>query len=121
MYLIGCVVLESQFEKGKEHLHVVLEILSQYYTSGEEEKATNKTEKSFHAFLFQLDSTKVQTLGAISESIMRQDTALQLAILFDGPRAHVVYTCQQSQFLTDWQHQQVNLTAHPLLPGALSS
>ena len=43
------------------------------------------------------DRTKVQTLGAISESIMRQDTsqdtAPQLAIrlLFDGPRAHVVY------------------------------
>ena len=39
---------------------------------------------------------------------MRQDTAHQLAtrlrILFDtGPR---VYTCQQSQFLADWQHQQ---------------
>ena len=40
---------------------------------------------------------------------MRQDyTAPQLAILFDGTRAHAVYTCQQSQFLADWQHQQVN-------------
>ena len=42
---------------------------------------------------------------------MRQDTAPQLAILFDG-------TCQQSQFLADWQHQQVNRTAHPLFPAA---
>ena len=32
---------------------------------------------------------------------MRQDTAPQLAILFDGTRAHAVYTCQQSQFLAD--------------------
>ena len=64
---------------------------------------------------------KVQTLGAISESIMRQDTAPQLAILFDGTRAHAVYTCQQSQFLADWQHQQVNRTAHPLFPVALGS
>ena len=32
---------------------------------------------------------------------MRLDTAPQLAILFDGTRAHVVYTCQQSQFLVD--------------------
>ena len=43
----------------------------------------------------ELDSTKVQTLGAISESIMRQDTSHntvpQLAILFDGPPAHAVY------------------------------
>ena len=47
---------------------------------------------------------------------MRQDTAPQLAtrlrsytIRWDtGPRA--VYTCQQSQFLADWQHQQVNRT-----------
>ena len=43
------------------------------------------------------DRTKVQTLGTISESIMRQDTsqdtAPQLAIrlLFDGPWAHAVY------------------------------
>ena len=50
----------------------------------------------------ELDSTKVQTLGAISEHKMRQDTAPQLAtrlrsytIQWDtGPR--VVYTCQQS-------------------------
>ena len=40
---------------------------------------------------------------------MRPDTASQLA--------HV-YTCQQSQFLADWQHQQVNRTAHPLFPVA---
>ena len=53
--------------------------------------------------------------------LMRQDTAPQLAILFDGTRAHAVYTCQQSQFLADWQHQQVNQTAHPLFPVALSS
>ena len=47
---------------------------------------------------------------------MRQDTAPQLAtrlrsytIGWDtGPRA--VYTCQQSQFLADRQHQQVNRT-----------
>ena len=47
---------------------------------------------------------------------MRQDTAPQLAtrlrsytIRWDtGPRA--VYTCQQSQFFADWQHQQVNRT-----------
>ena len=32
---------------------------------------------------------------------MRQDTAPQLAILFDGTRAHAVYTRQQSQFLAD--------------------
>ena len=32
---------------------------------------------------------------------MRQDSAPQLAILFDGTRAHAVYTCQQSQFLAD--------------------
>ena len=51
---------------------------------------------------------------------MRQDTAPQLAILFDGTRAHAVYTCQQSQFLADWQHQQVNRTAHPLFPVALA-
>ena len=48
---------------------------------------------------------------------MRQDTAPQLAILFDGTRAHAVYTCHQSQFLADWQHQQVNRTAHPLFPA----
>ena len=52
---------------------------------------------------------------------MRQDTAPQLAILFDGIRAHAVYTCQQSQFHADWQHQQVNWTAHPLFPVALGS
>ena len=51
----------------------------------------------------------------------RQDTAQQLAILFDGTRAHAVYTCQQSQFLSDWQHQQVNRTAHPLFQAALGS
>ena len=45
---------------------------------------------------------------------MRQYTAPQLAILFDGTRAHALYTCQPSQFLADWQHQQVNRTAHPL-------
>ena len=53
--------------------------------------------------------------------LMRQDTAPQLAILFDGTQAHAVYTCQQSQFLADWQHQQVNRTAHPLFPVALGS
>ena len=43
------------------------------------------------------DSTKVQTLGAISEGIMRQDTSqdtapqLAISLLFDGPRAHTVY------------------------------
>ena len=47
---------------------------------------------------------------------MRQDTAPQPAILFDGTRAHAVYTCQQSQFLADWQHQQVNRTAHRFSP-----
>ena len=47
---------------------------------------------------------------------MRQDTAPQLAILFDGTRAHTVYTCQQSQFLADWQHQQVNRTAIRVSP-----
>ena len=52
---------------------------------------------------------------------MRQDTAPQLAILFDGTRAHAVYTCQQSQFLADWQYQQVNRTAHPLFPVALGA
>ena len=67
--------------------------------------------------IYKLDSTKVQTLGAISENIMRQDTAPQLA----RTRAHAVYTCQQSQFLADWQHQQVNRTAHPLFPVALGS
>ena len=71
------------------------------------------------------DSTKVQTLGAISESIMRHldtshDTAPQLAIVFaTGHRpTRCIYTCQQSQFLADWL---VNRTAHPLLPGALGS
>ena len=52
--------------------------------------------------------------------LMRQDTAPQLAILFDGTRAYAVYTCQQSQFLADWQHQQVNQTAHPLFPRSLA-
>ena len=43
------------------------------------------------------DSTKSQTLGAISKSIMRQDTSkdtapqLAISLLFDGPRAHTVY------------------------------
>ena len=53
---------------------------------------------------------------------MRQDTAPQLAtrlrsytIRWDtGPRA--VYTCQQSQFLADWQHQQVNRTGTSAFP-----
>ena len=53
---------------------------------------------------------------------MRQDTAPQLAtrlrsytIRWDtGPR--VVYTCQQSQFLADWQHQQVNRTGTSAFP-----
>ena len=49
---------------------------------------------------------------------MRQDSAPQL---FDGTRVHAVYTCQQSQFLADWQHQQVNRTAHPLFRVALGS
>ena len=35
--LIGSIVLESQFEEREEHLHVVLEILTQYYWSGGEE------------------------------------------------------------------------------------
>ena len=53
---------------------------------------------------------------------MRQDTAPQLAtrlrsytIRWDtGPRA--VYTCQQSRFLADWQHQQVNRTGTSAFP-----
>ena len=50
---------------------------------------------------------------------MRQDTAPQLAtrlrIRWDtGPRA--VCTCQQSQFLADWQHQQVNRTGTSAFP-----
>ena len=51
--------------------------------------------------LRELDSTKVQTLGAISESIneTRHSLHRSLAILFDGTRAHAVYTCQQSQLL----------------------
>ena len=56
-----------------------------------------------------------------ARALMRQDTAPQLAIPFDGTRAHAVYTCQQSQFLEDWQHHQVNRIAHPLFPVALSS
>ena len=59
---------------------------------------------------------------------MRQDTAPQLAtrlrsytIRWDtGPQA--VYTCQQCQFLADWQHQQVNRTgtsAFPCFAGQL--
>ena len=35
---------------------------------------------------------------------MRQDTAPQLAILFDGTRAHAVY-------LADWQHRYYTLAA----------
>ena len=67
-----------------------------------------------NGLLKQLDSTKVQTLRAISESI-------------NETRHCTTYTmnrwdtCQQSQFLADWQHQQVNQTAHPLFPVALGS
>ena len=50
---------------------------------------------------------------------MRQDTAPQLAILFDGTRAHAVYIYLSTE--PDWQHQQVNRTAHPLFPVALGS
>ena len=50
---------------------------------------------------------------------MRQDTAPQLARRLrswdTGPRA--VYTCQQSQFLADCQHQQVNRTGTSAASG----
>ena len=50
---------------------------------------------------------------------MRQDTAPQLATRLrswdTGPRA--VYTCLQSQFLADCQHQQVNRTGTSAASG----
>ena len=50
---------------------------------------------------------------------MRQDTAPQLATRLrswdTGPRA--VYTCQQSQFLANCQHQQVNRTGTSAASG----
>ena len=53
---------------------------------------------------------------------MRRHIAPQLAILLDGPRTHAVYTCRQSQFLTDWWNQQVALdciSASPRCTGQL--
>ena len=61
-----------------------------------------------------LDSTKVQTLGAISESIneTRHYTAASYTIRWDtGPRGVYLSTEQVSRRLAA---QQVNRTVHPL-------
>ena len=62
----------------------------------------------------------MQTLGTISESIneTRHCTAASYTIRWDtGPRG--VYLSTEPVFLADWQHQQVNRTAHPLFAGQL--
>ena len=63
--------------------------------------------------------TKCKPSAPSARVLMREDTAPQLAILFDGTRAHAVYICQQSRRLAASAGKLDGTSAFPCCAGQL--